>query len=104
MQNSATSVNPNLQITPNYQVIVKPPAQFYKYSIREELEGGDRFFNELVRTINQPSESVRSYKRKSAAKKIIGTLVIAGLAVLGYRNKEWLAKQWKKIPHLFGKK
>lgn len=101
MQNSGNSVNPNMKFTPNANVVVHPPRRVYKYSMYDELKLGENKYQQIVDAVKKPSPSNQRLKTENTLKNILGVALLAGISILGYKNRNWIVSQFKKIPEIF---
>lgn len=104
MTDSVNTVNPHMKFTPNQKVVVYPPARVYKYSMYDDLRLGEDNYSRLVKEIKEPSPGNKRLKTEITLKNILGLVMLAGIGILGYKNRSWIGQQIKKIPHLIGMK
>ena len=104
MQNSVNSVNPNMKFQPNPRHVVCPPAQFYKYSLYDELKLGEDKFKEIKSALKDPKSAYKPTKTQNFLQNLFIITLITGGGVIGYKNRRKVIEFIKKIPQIFGKK
>ena len=104
MQNSVNSVNPNMKFQPNPHQVACPPAQFYKYSLYDELKLGEDKYKEIKSALLNPKSTPKPSKTEKILTNLFALAVIGGGCVIGFKNRAKIIEFVKKIPQIFGKK
>lgn len=101
MQNSLNSVNPNMKFTPDSNTVVNPPKRVYKYSMYDELKLGEDKYKEIITALNKPSPSAQKERTQNILKNLLGIVIVAGLGILGYKNRNRIGEEFKKLKDKF---